>query len=412
MRIDYIITTCQNLRMGFLYVDGTMKEAHPFLSGSHLGNIYTASVVKVIPSIGAAFLDAGTGDTLYYDIRESEGKELYIRHGKKNHPCAGDTMIVQITRDPIRNKKASCSSNLTMSGEYVVFDRSGKTGISRKIRDEKIRENLRRASETSEFWGNQALPAGTGLIFRTASGSAPLTEIRREAESLLTEMKSVVDHGSHSAPGICLYENPAVRHPEFQKVRELLIRKPEDAVLTVYTGIPEIAQSLKKEFVSELSKESFSLKEGDPDTLDMTFRINTSLQKMLYRKIYLKSGGFLVVDETEAMTVIDVNTGKFTTGSSKEAHVLKTNLEAAQKIADVLRIRNLSGIILIDFINMTDADSRKKLISVLKESLSEDPVSTVFVDFTALGLAELTRRKVSKPLTELLYVREKPTESV
>ncbi len=399
MKATLVITTYQKIKFSFLLEDGKLVEAHPFQDSSILGNVYTASVMKVIPSIDAAFLDAGTGDTLYYPIAENAENVAYSRHGKKNHPCAGDCMIVQVSREAMKTKKASCTSDIILTGEYVVVNRTGKFGISKKISEYDDRKNWKDSITALPEYNKFHEKWNSGIIVRTAAAFADYKKVIGETINLLCKQNEIIESGLHEVSKKCLYQN-IDSEKGFQKiVRDNLAKKKYES-FEVVTNIQDVYQNLvnmKKQIGSE-----FSLEFTKSDDIDITYKIGSQIGKLLQRKIYLKSGGYLVVDQTEALTAIDVNSGKFITGSSTEKHYQKTNIEAAEMIARLLRLRNISGMILIDFINMKDLETVRTVTTRLKECISNDPVRTIFVDMTGLGLAELTRQKIEKPLSEIL----------
>ncbi len=400
MATALVITTYQKVLLEMVFEDNKLVEAHNISTNDILGNIYSASVTNVIPSIGAAFLDAGLGDTLYYNIADFSGRELYARHGKQNHPCVGDTMLIQVSREAMQKKKASCSSNLSLTGKYLVVNRSNAIGISKSITDSSKRDELKSFAENLDTYLSCKEKFGAGIIFRTSCQLADIESIKEETIKLLCELDSIISRGLHEIPKKCLYSKTDGSASYINYIRNF-IAKHRDEVLRVHTDIESVRDGIRS--MPELADELFEFHYEKFQELDLIFKVDTQIQKVLQRKIYLKSGGSIVIDQTEALTAIDVNSGQFTKGANAEKHYLKTNMEAAEEIARVLRLRNLSGMILIDFINMKNKESEKTLISHLKTCISKDPVKTIFVDLTGLGLAEMTRQKIEKPLNELFY---------
>lgn len=369
-----IIGNYKNKKLGFILEDGKLVETVSLSEDSTLGNIYTARVAKVVSNIDAAFLDAGTGDTLYYSLKDNEGKHIFIRHtANTDKVCEGDILLIQIAREQVKTKKAEATSNFEFVGNNIVLNRSGVIGASKRIEDNAKREALKKELET--IFSEEIPKIGLsdkfiGAVIRTDAESVSSEDLREETIKLLCKLNESLDLSKHSVSGTLIYKNET----------------------NVSNSISEISKRYRSD--------DFEVLENDEALI--SYNIDTKLSKFMKKVVYLKSGAWLNVDLTEAMTVIDVNSGKAISVKDKQQNFLKINMEAADMIGRLLRVRNLSGIIIIDFINMKYTENYKILVEHIKEVIGRDSTRTVYIDTTGLGLIELTRQKKSKPLHEVL----------
>lgn len=369
-----IIGNYKNKKLGFILEDGKLVETVSLSEDSTLGNIYTARVAKVVSNIDAAFLDAGTGDTLYYSLKDNEGKHIFIRHtANTDKVCEDDILLIQIAREQVKTKKAEATSNFEFVGNNIVLNRSGVIGASKRIEDNAKREALKKELET--IFSEELPKIGLsdkfiGAVIRTDAESVSSEDLREETIKLLCKLNGSLDLSKHSVSGTLIYKNE--------------------------TNVSNSIREISKRYRSD----DFEVLENDEALI--SYNIDTKLSKFMKKVVYLKSGAWLNVDLTEAMTVIDVNSGKAISVKDKQQNFLKINMEAADMIGRLLRVRNLSGIIIIDFINMKDAENYKILVEHIKEVIGRDSTRTVYIDTTGLGLIELTRQKKSKPLHEVL----------
>ena len=400
MKAEYIITDYNSKSTAFLLEDGRLVRACPLCNENILGNVYTAKVVNIVKSINAAFLDAGIGDYLYYPIADNDGKHIYTRHGNSKKLCEGDELLVQIIKEPIKTKKGEASSNICLKGTGVIVNRTKEIGISVKITDDEKRSQLKAAvTPVVEKYSD----INAGVIIRTAAENMEPEQITKEADELLCKLKAMIDKAAFMNAKLSVYK-PENRLLEY--VRDICIRQKYDE-FEIITDKEDIFDELKSTLAdleiggNYSSDKSFKLRlfSDNMTTPTLVYDLKSKLEKGLARTIHLKSGGSIVVEPTEAMTVIDVNTGKAIKGKSTENTFLKINKEAAQMIARTLRLRNLSGIIIIDFINMKQSENVHELIEYLKAQVAIDEVKVNYVDMTSLGLVELTRKKESHPYT-------------
>lgn len=393
MNGTYVITEYEDKIMGFLLDDKKLLSAEYFSKDDILYNVYSAKVIDYVPSIQAAFVDAGIGDTFYYPLKENEDKHLFIKHGKNNLIKPQDEILVQVSKSPIKTKKAEASSDISMTGNYVVINRSGRINISKKIHDKEKIEKLKEALNEMIIRDDNY---NAGVIIRTAAEEAEIDAVLTEAESLYKKQQDVIRKGLNSVP-FKLIDSNDTNHVSF--VKDLIIRKCFDD-LTVITDQADILNALKKGI--DVGPVNIRFYSDDMISLLNLYGIKDKLSKAMARKVYLKSGGYLIIDPTEALTVIDVNSGKSQGGKKdKDDYLLKLNKEAFDKILDIIKIRNISGIIIVDFMNIKEKDKYQEMISYIKTMSKKDNLLT-YVDMTSLGLCELTRKKTKKPLAEII----------
>ncbi len=359
---------------------------------SMVGNIYLGRVQNVLPSMEAAFVDVGRGRNavLYagevnWDAVGMEGKPRRIEAALKS----GDPVLVQVTKDPIGHKGARLTSQITLAGRYLVLIPGGSMmGISRKLPD-KERARLKKILKA-------VVPSGSGVIVRTAAEGATEEQIRDDVARLTRQWEDIEKKRTNtkSAPTLLRGE------PELavRVVRDIF---NEDFSKLVIEGRDTYATV--KEYVDELSPELSDRVEQWVDTEDVfhAHRIDEQLAKGMDRKVWLPSGGTLIIDRTEAMTVIDVNTGKFIgAGGTLEETVTRNNLEAAEEIVRQLRLRDIGGIVIIDFVDMVLESNRDLVLRRLVECLGRDRTRHQVTEITSLGLVQMTRKRVGEGLVE------------
>ena len=367
---------------------------------SLIGNVYLGKVQNVLPSMEAAFVDIGRGRNavLYagevnWDVTGLDGAPRKIENALK----PGDSVLVQVTKDPIGHKGARLTSQVSLPGRFLVYVPGGSmTGISRKLPDTE-RARLKKILKDK-------LPEGAGVIVRTAAEGASEEELTHDINRLRAQWEEIQEKANSRkvlAPEM-LYQEPDLMiktvRDVFNEDFTAMIVQGENAWDSIEAYVTYVAPDL----VSRLQKW-----DGDDDLFDH-YRINEQLAKALDRKVYLPSGGSLVIDRTEAMTVVDVNTGKFTgSGGNLEETVTKNNLEAAEEIVRQLRLRDIGGIIVIDFIDMVLESNRDLVLRRLIECLGRDRTKHQVAEVTSLGLVQMTRKRLG---TGLLEVFSEPCE--
>ena len=340
-------------------------------SASLAGSIFKGRVERFVPGMGAAFVSLGLEKNGFLPMNETPG--FQGQTSAKSSLQTGQEILVQVKKDPMGDKGAYLTRDITLPGQYVILlPLDPFVGVSQRIKDEGERESLLSL-------GRELVPCGAGLVMRSNALEADRSEIKAEIDRLLEAWREVQrKYPQRNAPQL-LYEN-------LDPFGELIRDYPPQQLHRIITNIPALA-------VPGVQVEHLP----DSDLLSV-FGIKAQVDKALNRKVWLKSGGYLVFDLCEAMTVIDVNTGKFTGKKLLEETIFSLNREAAVEIARQIRLRNLSGILLVDFIDMQEESHKQALLDVLKAELQKDRVKTVVHGFTSLGLVELTRKKTSKPL--------------
>ncbi|MDQ0923134.1 ribonuclease E [Pseudarthrobacter sp. W1I19] len=361
---------------------------------SLIGNVYLGKVQNVLPSMEAAFVDIGRGRNavLYagevnWEAVNLEGKQRRIENALKS----GDTVLVQVTKDPVGHKGARLTSQISLPGRYLVYVPGGSmTGISRKLPDVE-RNRLKRILK-------DRLPEQAGVIVRTAAEGASEEELTHDINRLRAQWEGIESQSKSTkilAPEL-LYGEPdltiKVVRDVFNEDFSKLIVSGEEAWDTIEAYVTYVAPDL----VGRLEKWT-----KDQDIF-AAWRIDEQIHKALERKVFLPSGGSLVIDRTEAMTVVDVNTGKFTgSGGNLEETVTKNNLEAAEEVVRQLRLRDIGGIIVIDFIDMVLESNRDLVLRRLVECLGRDRTKHQVAEVTSLGLVQMTRKRMGTGLLEV-----------
>ncbi|MFC9970240.1 Rne/Rng family ribonuclease [Spirillospora sp. NPDC127200] len=358
---------------------------------SYVGNVYLGKVQNVLPSMEAAFVDIGKGRNavLYagevnWDVAGLEGQPRRIESALKS----GQSVLVQVTKDPLGHKGARLTSQVSLPGRYLVYVPDGSmTGISRKLPD-KERSRLKQILK-------KIMPENAGVIVRTAAEGATEAELERDVSRLAAQWDSIQSKIKNAGAPSLLYGEPDLT---VRVVRDIF---NEDFAKLVVAG-DEAWDTVSEyvEYVAPHLADRVERYEGDGDVL-AAYRIDEQIAKALDRKVWLPSGGSLVIDRTEAMTVIDVNTGKFTgQGGNLEETVTRNNLEAAEEIVRQLRLRDIGGIIVVDFIDMVLESNRDLVLRRLVECLSRDRTKHQVAEVTSLGLVQMTRKRVGQGLLE------------
>ena len=358
---------------------------------SLIGNVYLGKVQNVLPSMEAAFVDIGRGRNavLYsgevdWELAETGNQPRRIELALKS----GDTVLVQVTKDPVGQKGARLTSQVSLPGRYLVYVPNGSmNGISRKL-PESERTRLKKILK-------EVLPEDAGVIVRTAAEGATEEQLTLDVQRLQdqwVDIEKKVEKGNapvllHSEPDLLVKIVRDVFNEDFQK----MVISGDDS----HQVISEYLQGVAPDLL-----ERIEIYKGDKDIFD-EYRIGEQIAKALERKVYLPSGGSLVIDRTEAMTVVDVNTGKFVgSGGNLEETVTKNNLEAAEELVRQLRLRDIGGIVVVDFIDIVLESNRDLVLRRLMECLSRDRTKHQVAEVTSLGLVQMTRKKLGIGLLE------------
>jgi ribonuclease E len=362
------------------------------------GNIYLGRVQNVLPGMEAAFIDIGTpknavlyrGDVRYDmdDVENHSSSSMRIEQMLK----PGQMIVCQVTKNPIGAKGARLTQEVSLPGRFVVMVPSSSAfGISKRL-DDSERKRLRRIVD-------EVRPEGHGLIVRTAAHGASLDELREDVDRLVSQWAVIAADAAKTSTPKLLYREPdlgvrIVREELNNDYRAVIIDDPQ-----LFTQVRDYVAGVNPELVDRIEHYDTSV---EPLPLFERFHVHEQLHKALDRKVWLPSGGSIIIERTEALTVIDVNTGKNVGTSNLEETVYRNNLEAAEEIARQLRLRDIGGIIVIDFIDMEVRENRDKVGASLRSALARDKTRAQVYEISELGLVEMTRKRVSEGLVESL----------
>lgn len=354
-----------------------------------LGNIYVGKVKNIVANIAAAFVEYEKGKMCYLSLEEVRNP-IFLNPKKNEKMVVGDEILVQIAKADVKTKAPVATTGLNFTGKYLVLTHGNNIiGISGKIGDEEERKRLKTLMDVYKH-------TEYGFIVRTNAAKAEDSVLKEEAEALISLYGETLSYGTHKTPFSVVYRTL----PGYLcDIRDSLSEAITEIITDDRKLYEEIASYLGRYQKEDLEKLRFY--EDNLLSLSKLYGIDVKLENALKKKVWLKSGGTIIIEPTEALTVIDVNTGKAISGKRKvQETFFKLNLEAAEEIARQIRLRNLSGIIIVDFIDMEDKSAKEALMRSFEEQLRKDPVKTVLVDMTALNLVEVTRKKVRKPLYE------------
>ena len=343
-----------------------------------LGNIYIGKVKKIVSNINAAFIEIDKGVECYYDMTERSSEPIRV----------GEEFVVQISREAIKTKQPTVTRKISFTGKYCVLTvGDNRISFSSKIDKEK-REELK------EFMENYRSKE-YGFILRTNAKGAAVCEITEEIERFISEYEHLFRIAPTRVCFSCIKEN---EKPYITDLKNIYQEGLTDILIDDKEIYSNVYSFLQREQPANLDK--LQLYEDKQLPLAKLYSIESVIQNALKERVWMKSGAYLVIQPTEASTVVDINTGKCIGKKKDDTVYMKINMEAAKEVAKQIRLRNLSGIIVVDFINLDDKEKWEELINYFKGYLSKDPIQTVLVDVTKLQLVEITRKKVRKPLHE------------
>ncbi|SQI43297.1 Ribonuclease G [Leminorella richardii] len=380
---------------------GILQEVHIDRESKRgiVGNIYKGRVSRVLPGMQAAFIDIGLDKAAFLHasdimphtecIADNEQKQFHVRDITEL-VSQGQDLVVQVVKDPLGTKGARLTTDITLPSRYLVFmPGAAHVGVSQRIDSEDERERLKQI--VAEYCDEQG-----GFIIRTAAEGVGTEELAQDAAFLKRLWNKIMERKSRSATKNMLYGELALTQRVLRDfVGESLDRIRVDSRLT-YDSLIEFTAEFMPQITNKL--EHYVGKQPIFDLYD----VENEIQRAMDRKVELKSGGYLIIDQTEAMTTIDINTGAFVGHRNLDETIFNTNIEATQAIARQLRLRNLGGIIIIDFIDMANEDHRRRVLHSLEQALSKDRVKTGLNDFSALGLVEMTRKRTRESLEHVL----------
>lgn len=342
-----------------------------------VGNIYRARITDALNNMNTVFADIGQGNIVYLQTERARYKP-------------GNSIILQIKKEPFSAKNAAATDLISLTGRYsVLFFNSGHVGVSRKISDEDEAKRLLGIAKRNK-------PENMGVIIRTVAVGIAEKVIVREIKKLAEKLYKIVEKGSMDGGPEALYVDKFF--PD-KILRDKIDSNINSIVIEGIELYDVFYNYLKENERPEITK--LKLHTGEHSVFTV-YDVNAKLIKALSRRVWLPCGGFVVFDKTEAMTVIDVNTGKYAGSRELASSILKVNKEAATEIAKQIRLRDIGGIIIIDFIDMKDEDSKKELLLHLEKEVKKDKAKTVVLGLTKLGLVEMTRKRTGEGLYEVL----------
>lgn len=419
MSTELVINTRHHETRVAVVENGTVAELHiERETGQELmGNIYRGTVVRVLPGMQAAFVDIGLDRTGFLYVSDVHQNILELEQAMAKHATTaggeieeeelpepisnisfnieellqvGQDIMVQVSKEPIGTKGARLTSHISLPGRHLVLMPTVQhIGVSRRIEDPEERERLRNLVR-------EMAPNGPGFIVRTVSEGANLSKLKSEMDFLLKLWDTIQESMNRSTGPSLLYKDLAV---SLRAVRDLFTREVDRLVIDSEDEYKKIMAFIET-FAHRL-RYSVELYEGDEPLFD-SYGIEMEISRALERKIWLKSGGYIVIEMTEALASIDVNTGSYVGKRNLEETILKTNLEAVKEIAYQLRLRNIGGLIVIDFIDMERKQSRERVFTALKEAMKKDRAKTHILKMSELGLIEMTRKRTRENLNRLL----------
>ena len=390
-----VITTCRGREVACLYQGGRLLQVECLDNGSQIGAIYIGKVKNVVKNLNACFVEIADKELCYLPLEEAKAPFL-LNRSFDGRILQGDELVVQVKRDALKTKQASLTCEISLQGKHFVYALGNpKVGISNKLSKE-LRGEIKvflqernRIDEQGCLYGKENLPA-YGCVIRTEAGKCFQENKEAFWKEFLDSEEVFLQLLEKARFRTCFSCVQAPKKP-YEAILDKMCISDE---VEVVTDLPEAYTSLqgvRKELRYYMS-EDFSL--------EKLYTVENKLQEALSEKVWLKSGAYLVIEQTECLTTIDVNSGKMIKEKDKETAIWKINEEAAREAALQIRLRNLSGIIIIDFINMAEKSKEEQLIAFMKEQVTKDVVLTKVVDITALGLMELTRKKTRPSLQE------------
>jgi len=367
-----------------------------------VGNIYLGKVMRVLPGMQAAFVDIGLERASFLHASDlvsldENGVELRSEAEREIRAVVseGQTVVVQVVKDPLGSKGARLTTHLSLSSRYLVYmPHTRHIGISQRIEAEEERERLR--GLVQQVLTDTGRPEAGGFIVRTAAEGVSREGIEGDVRILLKLWASVTEAARHASA-------PALVHEDLPLAMRTLRDEVRGNIEKVRVDSADVAERLARfaeQFVPEVAGriEHYA---GDRPIFDL-YGVEDEIEKALGKRVQLKSGGYLIIDQTEAMTTVDVNTGAYVGSRNLEETILKTNLEAAGALARQLRVRNLGGIIIIDFIDMKDPEHRRQVLRNLERALERDHARTAISPLSDLGLVQMTRKRTRESLERTL----------
>jgi ribonuclease G len=386
---------------------GAVQELHVerTLERGLVGNVYLGKVARVLPGMQSAFIDIGLERAAFLHVADLMSSVAARHADDKGEPAAvvpiekqvfeGQSLLVQVIKDPIGTKGARLSSQISIAGRLLVFlPQDQHIGVSQKIpfeQREALRQRLQGLADAAAVDGKTG-----GFILRTNGEDASDTELGEDIAYLRKTWARIKEASTRLPPKSLLHQDLSL----LQRVLRDLVSETTQTIRIDSAEQFQKLQTFGQEFMPS-AVDKLQLYKGERPIFDL-FNIDEEVGKALGRRVDLKSGGYLIVDQTEALTTVDVNTGGFVGARNFDETIFKTNLEAAGAIARQLRLRNLGGIVIADFIDMTREDHREAVLAEFRKQLARDRVKTMVSGYSALGLVEMTRKRTRESLAHML----------
>ena len=392
-----------------LYGDEILREVHIERDGRYslTGSIYLGRVDRVVPGIQAAFVEFGGERPGFLHVRDivpgamdviDADKRRVDEHARSRseEPLdirsvlhEGQSLLVQVSKDPIAGKGARLTTNLTVAGRYLVLmPYNDRIGVSQRIKEETERERLRNLMD--DF--RHEMSSNHGYIIRTVAEGVPIEDLEDDIEFLERLWQQITENAKAVANGEVVYQELPLHT---RAVRDLVNTNVKSIVVNDEDTLAQV-----KDFVTSYMPEYISGLTLTTDNEYQRCKLNEEIEKALVREVELPSGGYLLIENTESMCTVDVNTGRFVGSKNLEDTVFKTNLEAAPVIARELRVRNIGGLVVVDFIDMDEAAHRSGVMAAFEKAFEGDPSRVQIGDFSEFGLVELSRKRTRKTLAE------------
>ena len=399
--VELLVNVTPNETRIALVDTGVLKEVHIERQAKRgiVGNIYKGRVTRVLPGMQSAFVDIGlekaaflhASDIVSYTecVDENEKKQFVVKDiAQLVHE--GQDIIVQVVKDPLGTKGARLTTDITLPSRYLVFmPENSHVGVSQRIASEDERIRLKALVEPyCDELG--------GYIIRTAAEGVSEEELRQDADFLKRVWRKVMERKAKYPTRSMIYGELALTQRVLRDFIGQDIEKIRIDSKQCFAQVKEFTEEFMPELTSKLTTYS-----GNQPLFDV-YSVETAINTALDKRVNLKSGGYLIIEQTEAMTTIDINTGAFVGHRNLEETIFNTNIEATRAIAQQLQLRNLGGIIIIDFIDMQTDEHRQRVLQSLEEALAKDPVKTNVNGFTQLGLVEMTRKRTRESLEHIL----------
>ena len=357
-----------------------------------LNSIFVARVDNIVPNMNAAFVRISSKQVCFLPLEDVQAPLYVKKQSELKDLCIGDEIVVQVVKDAVKTKDPVVSTKLTLAGKYCVLTTENTSlGVSKKIADE---DHLHMSNLLSANIGQMSKEHGFGMIIRTNALEASEESLLADLQSTVTRFLELKSKSAHQC-AFAVLEKPD--SPYIQKLKSVDLSYLD----AIFTDEEDIYEDIARQLPYLKDKGLLKLYKDDKVSLSTLYNFRGSVDKLIEKRVWLKSGANIIIEQLETMTVIDINSGKNI--SKNEAAILEINKEAAIEIVRQLRLRNISGMIIIDLINMKSKEHLDTLISVLKEQIKKDSVPCTFIDVTKLGLIELTRKKTYKSLKEIIF---------